>query len=130
MKTTEQISISKAEWAVMEIVWNSSKPLISEEIIAKLAETHFWSEGTIRSLLNRLLKKNALETEREGRRFFYRAAREKSECLRQESFAFLDQYFGGKLTPMMACFLGDEKIGDDELDRLEELIKQRREERK
>jgi len=126
MGAPDQVSISKAEWAVMEVIWIADRPLTSEEIIESLALETSWSEGTIRSLLNRLAKKKAVETKREGRRFFYRPSREKSECLKQESTAFLDQYFGGQLTPMMACFLGEQIIDDAELDRLEKLIQEKR----
>lgn len=110
----------------MAVLWSSKEALASEQIIEKLGKEQSWSEGTVRSLLSRLVKKGAVETEREGRRYLYRANCDKSDCLKRESSAFLEHYFGGKLAPMMACFLGDGPINEDELDELENLIRERR----
>ena len=60
------MQISEAESAVMEVLWRSRVPLTSEEVVAALAATHDWQEPTIKTLLNRLLNKNAVSAEREG----------------------------------------------------------------
>jgi len=63
-------SITAAESVVMEILWRRS-PLPTEAIVAALEGEQHWQEATIKTLLNRLLKKKALRAEKDGRRFLY-----------------------------------------------------------
>ncbi|MEM7602364.1 MAG: BlaI/MecI/CopY family transcriptional regulator [Verrucomicrobiota bacterium] len=122
------LTISEAEWQIMEVVWRAADPMPSEEILRQVENRSDWSESTMRTFLNRLGKKGAICAVREGRRYLYSPACQREECLRHESTAFLKRYFDGKLSPMLACFLGEESISEEELDRLEELVKRRKKE--
>ncbi|UUX32816.1 CopY/TcrY family copper transport repressor [Fundicoccus culcitae] len=53
------VSISDAEWEVMRVVW-ASNYMTSREIIDTLMAIKDWKEGTIKSLLNRLIQKEAI----------------------------------------------------------------------
>ena len=64
------MKISAAESLVMEAVWRRS-PLAAEEIAAEVAGPQGWTEATVKTLINRLLKKQALSATRDGRRFLY-----------------------------------------------------------
>ncbi len=50
-------TISDAEWQVMRLIWSQPR-LTSREIIDQLQQTTSWKEGTIKSLMNRLMQKN------------------------------------------------------------------------
>ncbi|MET0338681.1 MAG: BlaI/MecI/CopY family transcriptional regulator, partial [Caulobacter sp.] len=63
--------ISAAESLLMETLWRES-PLTAEQIAANVTGDQDWSEGTVKSLLNRLLTKGAISAERDGRRYLYR----------------------------------------------------------
>ncbi|MFK5283828.1 BlaI/MecI/CopY family transcriptional regulator, partial [Lacticaseibacillus paracasei] len=52
----QDIDISEAESAVMEVLWRRH-PLAADDIVAALAESQLWQEATIKTLINRLLKK-------------------------------------------------------------------------
>ena len=56
----ETTPISEAEAMVMEVLWRSS-PRSAEEVIAALAGDTGWAEPTVKTLLNRLLNKGAIE---------------------------------------------------------------------
>jgi len=48
--------ISDAEWLVMEVVW-SSAPVTANEIVDALGDRSGWNPRTIKTMLNRLVKK-------------------------------------------------------------------------
>ncbi|WP_197490568.1 BlaI/MecI/CopY family transcriptional regulator, partial [Brevibacillus sp. SKDU10] len=48
--------ISEAEWEIMKIIWNDN-PITAENIIHVLPNDIMWTEQTVRTFLNRLLKK-------------------------------------------------------------------------
>ncbi|MGX7106357.1 BlaI/MecI/CopY family transcriptional regulator [Hutsoniella sourekii] len=51
--------ITDAEWEVMRIVW-AQEGLTSREIIDRAQSVTNWKEGTLKSLINRLVSKNIL----------------------------------------------------------------------
>src|ERR1700749_3583983 len=60
------MAISDAESLVMEVLWEKN-PATSDDVVAELSKTTDWQEPTIKTLLNRLLKKRAIAAERDGR---------------------------------------------------------------
>src|SRR3546814_1611696 len=62
--------ISEAEAQVMQVLWDRH-PRSADEVVAALASSTDWAEPTVKTLLNRLLNKGAIEATREGRRYLY-----------------------------------------------------------
>ena len=62
--------ISEAEFEVMKIVWKYA-PINTNEITERLLKTTAWSPKTIQTLIKRLVTKEALTYEKQGRVFVY-----------------------------------------------------------
>ena len=60
-----QVSISDAEWQVMNVIW-SGQPLTAQEVITKLEDQESWAPATIKTMLHRLVKKEVLNYEKQG----------------------------------------------------------------
>lgn len=101
------MNISDAESTVMEVLWQRS-PLGADEVVAALAGAQDWQEATIKTLLNRLLKKGAIAAEAEGRRYRYSPVLTREAWLTQTSRGLLDRLFGGRVAPLVAHF-GEQK---------------------
>lgn len=93
--------LPESELAVMERLWAES-PQRSEALIAHLAETRGWQPSTVKTLLARLVSKGAVRADRDGRRFLYWPLWQRSQCVSQATTHFLDSWFGGQLTPLVA----------------------------
>lgn len=113
--------ISEAEWEVLRLFWQHPE-LTAQEVVDLLRGKTSWQMPTIKSLINRLVKKGALKFKREGRGYRYSAAVAESACLRAEADSFLDRFFGGSLTPMMAHFLGSKKLSAAEIAQIKKLL--------
>jgi BlaI family transcriptional regulator, penicillinase repressor len=96
-------SITEAESAVMEVLWRRS-PLPTEAVVAALEGEQHWQEGTIKALLNRLLRKRVIRADKEGRRFLYSPLVSRDEWLLSESKGLLDRLFCGRVAPLAAHF--------------------------
>lgn len=117
--------ISQAEWEVMKAVWK--QPSVSaQDIIDSLAGSSDWTSATIKTLLNRLVRKGVLQFEKQGKAYLYSAVYSEKECQTAEADSFLQRIFDGSLAPLMAHFVESRKLTARELDELEQLIKQRR----
>jgi predicted transcriptional regulator len=113
--------ISEAESAVMEILWRRS-PLAAEEVVAALDKSQDWQEATIKTLLNRLLKKNAIRAEKDGRRYLYSPLLARADWVQTQSEGLLDRLFGGRVAPLVAHFSERRKLSRKDVAELKRLI--------
>lgn len=119
--------ITDAEWLVMQVLW-SSPNLTADELIDQLKDEVTWNGSTIRTLINRLLKKKALKYTMEGRKYRYRPAVSEQECARQERRTFVQRVYGGTVTPMLAAFIDEAELSEGEIKELKRMLDQKRKE--
>jgi BlaI family penicillinase repressor len=115
------MSISEAESVVMEVLWRAA-PRTAEEIVAEVGPAQGWQEGTVKSLLNRLLTKGAIAAERDGRRYLYSPLLARDSYVSQESKGLLDRLFGGRVAPLVAHFSEQRKLSKKDIAELKRLI--------
>ena len=113
--------ISGAESHVMEALWTQG-PLTAEEIVQTVGPAQDWGEATVKTLINRLLKKKALKSERAGGRALYQALVTREEYVTGESQGLLDRLFGGQVAPLVAHYAKHRDLSAVELARLKTLI--------
>ena len=114
------IRVSEAEKSVMDVLWQES-PLSSVEVVEKL-QSQEWSEKTVKTFLNRLVKKGVVSYEKDGRRYLYSPAIEREEFLADESEGFLDKVFKGNMKELLATFVENKQLSQNELDYLKGLL--------
>ena len=121
--------ISEAEFEVMKVVWKYA-PINTNEITEKLIRTTNWSPKTIQTLIKRLVSKKALTYEKQSRVFVYTPLVKEGEYIRRESNTFLNRFYDGNITSMLASYLEDDKLSETEIDTLRSLLseKQKKEE--
>jgi predicted transcriptional regulator len=122
MTDIPHISISEAESHVMEVLWRAAEPLVAEQVVDALSATQHWQAATVKTLLNRLLKKGAIAASKDGRRFLYRAVLRREDWLAAESHGLLDRLFGGRIAPLVAYFGSQRKLSPKDIQELRKLI--------
>ena len=120
---TASKSISEAESVVMEVLWRSTS-IATEEVVAALASQQAWQESTIKTLLNRLLKKGAIRAAKDGRRYLYSPVLQRDHWLSAESKGLLDRLFDGRVAPLVAHFSRHRKLTKKDIVDLKQLIKE------
>jgi BlaI family penicillinase repressor len=116
------VSISEAESVVMEVLWRSS-PIATEDVMAALAPHGKWQESTVKTLINRLLKKGAIGSRKDGRRYLYSPVLKREQWLSSESTGLLSRLFGGRVAPLVAHFSQQRKLSKKDIADLKLLIK-------
>ena len=117
------MAISDAESLVMEVLWEKN-PATSDDVVAELSKTTDWQEPTIKTLLNRLLKKKAIAAERDGRRYLYRPLLKREDYIDAASTSLLDRLFGGRVAPLVAHFSDRRKLSKKDIAELKRLIEE------
>ncbi|MGI6435253.1 MAG: BlaI/MecI/CopY family transcriptional regulator [Syntrophomonadaceae bacterium] len=113
--------ISDAEWEVMKLAWKKS-PISSEEIISSLSAKMNCSNQTIKTFINRLLKKGALGYQKSGRSYSYYPLISEKECIRAESSSFLEKVYDGAVGLLFSNFIEAESLSEEEIERLQKLL--------
>jgi predicted transcriptional regulator len=114
-------AISEAESRVMEMLW-AKAPRGSEDLAGALRDETDWHENTVRTLLNRLIRKGAVRAKREGRRYLYAPVLTREQWQAHESRNLLDRVFGGRVTPLLVHFSRTEKLSAKDVAELRKLV--------
>lgn len=122
--------ISNAEFEVLEALWQNY-PASANDIIAKLNESAStndknqekqWHDKTVKTLLNRLVKKQAIGFEKQQRHYLYSPLLEREAYTLKESTSLIERMFSGKLAPLVAGFAKKNDLNKDDINALKSLI--------
>lgn len=124
-----RISLTQAEWSVMECLWEAG-PLTGREVIQRMEKSCGWSRSTTLTLLSRLENKGALRSvpAEKGPKVFSPVLRREEAAL-GETKDFLDRVYQGSLSLMVSALTKKQALSREELDELYELLKGLEEER-
>ena len=117
------MQVTEAESVVMDVLW-TRHPLGADEVVAALAEREHWQEATIKTLLNRLLRKGAIRAEKEGRRYLYSPVLRREDWVLGESQGLLERLFDGRVAPLVAHFSQQRKLSRKDIAELRRLLEE------
>jgi len=73
-------------------------------------------------MLHRLVRKGALATEQNGKKYVYTPAVHRDACVRQASRSFLERVFGGDPTPALIHFVKTAKLTDKDVEEIRAML--------
>ena len=117
--------LTEAEWAIIQAVWDKepcAAPTIQEELQARKS----WHYSTVKTLMDRMVTKGLLTTERIRNLILYRSAITRVQAQKGEIMRAVKRAFNGALTPMMQFMLDEHNLSQKQLAELESLIKKKR----
>lgn len=120
----DALKISEAEWVVCQVLWRRS-PQTANEIIAQLADKTDWNPRTIKTLLNRLVKKNVLGFENHGREYHYFSRLSEEECVQAHTQSFVKRVFDGAAGAMLASFLKNQQLSSRDIAELKTILEKK-----
>lgn len=127
MNRKKQIpKISDAEYEIMKIIWKY-KWIKASEIIEKVDPKFEWNNKTIKTMINRLLKKQVIDYEKQGKYYIYYPVVEEEEYKKVETKSFIKKLYNGSLNAMFVSFLKETKLSKDEINELRKLLKEKEE---
>ncbi|PFE16309.1 BlaI/MecI/CopY family transcriptional regulator [Bacillus cereus] len=115
--------VSEAELEVMKVFWSTSPPLTAKDVIEQLEKQNDWSPKTIRTLLNRLVQKNAISCNQENKRMYtYTPLISQEDYLEEETQSFLKRFYGAALKPLLVNFIKEEKLSSEDIHELKQIL--------
>ncbi|KKW93335.1 MULTISPECIES: BlaI/MecI/CopY family transcriptional regulator [Sphingobium] len=114
--------ISEAELVVMEALWESA-PQTAAEVADRVAADRDWSVQTVKTLLSRLMAKDVIAADQDGRRFYYRPLVPRQAYVASESGRLVNRLFGGRVSPLVAHLASQDQLTAEDIAELEEILK-------
>ncbi|MCJ8272193.1 MAG: BlaI/MecI/CopY family transcriptional regulator [Psychrosphaera sp.] len=115
------MDISDSEYQVMEAIWQGH-PCTATDVVSRLNESEQWHEKTVKTLIGRLVKKEALSFEKQGRQYVYSTTLKKSDYQIEKSQSFLSKMFDGKISPLVAAFANKDALDAKDISELKDII--------
>ena len=117
--------LTEAEWEIIQVVWERepcAAPTVQEELVARKK----WTYSTVKTLMDRMVGKGLLTTERIRNLILYRSAVSRQQAQRGELMRAVKRAFGGAFTPMMEFMLESDALSQGEISELEAMIRKKR----
>ncbi len=115
--------ISEAEYAVMEVLWDRGT-VTAAQVYEAVNEARDWSLPTVKTLLSRLVQKNAIAARPDGRRYLYNPLIARADYVGGESRRMVERLFGGSASSLFAHLAEQEALSEDDLTEIAALLKE------
>lgn len=123
MTDQSKAKISEAEFEVLDVLWEDY-PATSNELVERLNQKKVWHDKTVKTLLSRLVKKQAIDYKKEKRQYQYYPLIAREEYTQKETTSFVSRLFKGKVAPMVAGFSSQNSLSKEDVRELKALLEQ------
>ncbi len=127
-RSARSVGLAPAEWEVMKILWDEG-PLAARDVVARLPKQRDWAAKTVKTLLSRLVAKNAVAYDQVGNSYLYRAAVDRMAVTRQEARSVLRRLMSEAVSPVLMHFIEEADLSDAEIRELKRQLDEKRKSR-
>jgi BlaI family transcriptional regulator, penicillinase repressor len=121
----ENLELFESEWTILQKVWDL-EPCAAPTVQEALQSEKGWAYTTVKTMMDRMVKKGLLKTERIRNLYLYSSVVTKPQARKSEIARTLKRAFDGTFTPMMQFLIDNDQFSEEEYHQLEQLIKQRK----
>lgn len=114
------MKLTEAEWDVLNILWTDTSFTLGE-ITKALKEVNGWNKNTVYTYLTRMENKGLVSINRSQEKP-YSAAVTREFCAKRERSELLDKVYGGATGDLIAAFLKESAISQDDRARLKKML--------
>jgi len=116
------IRIPESEWEVLRVLWKRGACSVSQIQTSLAQNGNSYTLGAVRSFVMRLAAKNVVRQLDDEPIMRFEAAYDEATLLSQERDSFLEKYFDGTVSSLVAQYLQGENVPPEEIERLRGLL--------
>ncbi len=113
--------LSPAQQEIIEIIWTQGELSVGQTR-AILSEKRDVARNTVRTLLERMAEKGWLKFRRDGRTYFYSAARPRQTSIGERVVDVVDHVCGGSPEAVVTALLDYRGLTGEELSRIRKML--------
>ena len=122
------MKLTEAEWQIMNALWQKH-PATAREIMDRLPPGVNWAYTTIKTMLTRLVEKQAVGEVKEGNTSVYEPRVSRQKARRSALRSLLDQAFDGALGPLVHFLAEEEQLTAKEKKELRKILEREAQEK-
>jgi len=115
-----------AEFEIMKVIWDSTPPVTTVQIMEKLESGRDWKPQTVLTMLVRLIEKGFLSSERVGRERNYTPAIPEQDYMQIETGDFMKRYSGNSVGSLVKTLYDGQNFSEEDLRELREWLEERK----
>ena len=119
----------ETEWTILKVVWDN-EPCAAPSVQEALKEHKDWTYGTVKTLMDRMVKKGLLTVEKVRNLYLYRAAISRAQARQCELAKTIKRAFDGAFAPLMQFLVEGDNLSDQEIDYLQQLLKDKKKDKR
>ena len=125
---TKNISLTPAEWNVLECLWENPG-CTGREAVNYLKKSVGWTRSTVLTMLHRMTEKSLILCETKDGLMHYTSLIDREVAAMQETEGFLDRVYKGSVSLMMSAVTKKQQLSKEEIDELYEILRRAEEEK-
>ena len=103
------MKLTQAEWQIMKALWKKH-PANARQIMARLPKGVSWAYTTIKTMLSRLVEKDAVSEQKQGNTSLYQPLLSQRKARLSALTSMLDQAFDGATGPLVHFLLEEQQL--------------------
>jgi BlaI family penicillinase repressor len=121
--TKPSTDLGKAEWAVMQALWNRGCGTATE-LQQDLAEEYGWAYSTVKTMLDRLVEKGYAKTRRIGNVYEYSPKVARQSAVSRVVDDVVERVLEGSWAPFLSRLIAQRKLSPQEIAELRAMLDQ------
>jgi BlaI family penicillinase repressor len=117
------MKLSDAEWQLMNALWEQH-PATAREIMERLDNRIQWAYTTVKTMLSRLVAKEAMTEQKKGNTSYYTPLVSQSSAQRSALKSLVDKVLGGTVEPIMHYLVEENKLSSTDRQKLIRILKE------
>lgn len=115
------MSISEAEFSIMELIWANGGTMQAKDIAVSLNRSIALSATTVYTMISRLIKKNVISRVDPG--FYCTANISKEEVMQKDTDRLITKLYDGSVYDLILYCIKTDRLSENEKIRLKRLVK-------
>ena len=118
---TKSVELTRAEWALMQCLWQRGSASATE-LQKLLQEEQGWAYSTVKTMLDRMVDKGFVTTERTGNVYEYSPRLRRQSAVSRVVDDVFDRVLGGSLSPLVSRLIENRRLSASDVAELREML--------
>lgn len=115
------MNLSEREWTVLNALWKTNGAELGV-LVNELYKETGWNRNTVHTYLTRMEAKGLVCINKEVAPHIYCALIDRESCQQKERHSFLNRVYSGSAGDLIAAFLKEEPISQEEREKLRKIL--------
>lgn len=121
---SEPLKISDSEWEILRVIWTQEQAT-AQQISDVLSSSKGWKPATVKTLLGRLVKKEAVWTEQAGKKFIYHPKVTETDTVRSATENLFSHICAKQIGHTIGELIQQAELTQEDIDLIREQLDQK-----